>query len=203
MIHQERARLAADLTGLADDRWTTRSLCGDWTVEQTLAHLTSGASIGTLRWIGSIVGARFDADLHNARRLAEHRGTAPELTLRRYRSIVTSTTVASGHMPAWLGEIVVHGQDIRHPLGIRTVPSVDASAAVAEFFVSRNFTVNSKKAVTGLSLTATDGPFHHGTGPEVVGPTIALVMAMAGRHAYLDELSGPGLPVLRERTTTF
>ena len=32
-----------------------------------------------------------------------------------------------------------------------------------------------------------------GVGPEVTGPTIALIMALTGRDDYLAELSGPGL----------
>jgi hypothetical protein len=44
------------------------------------------------RWIASAVGARFDFDLHNDRRLAEHRGAAPAETLERFRRILTNTT---------------------------------------------------------------------------------------------------------------
>jgi len=33
----------------------------------------------------------------------------------------------------------------------------------------------------------------------VSGRTVALVMAMTGRDVYCDELSGDGVPTLRER----
>jgi hypothetical protein len=33
----------------------------------------------------------------------------------------------------------------------------------------------------------------------VTGPTLALVMSMAGRVPYLAELDGPGVPTLRSR----
>src|SRR6516225_4009054 len=74
MVHAERAALADDLAGLDRDQWRQPSLCGRWTVEEVVAHLTAAASIGRLRWIASVVGARFNFDLHNDRRLAEHRG---------------------------------------------------------------------------------------------------------------------------------
>ncbi|MCY1145774.1 maleylpyruvate isomerase family mycothiol-dependent enzyme [Actinoplanes sp. Pm04-4] len=189
-IHAERAALAADLETLTDDQWRHQSLCGEWTVEEVVAHLTAGASIGPLRWIRSIVAARFDADLHNRRRLAEHRGATPAETLDRFRAIVNGTTAASKHMPAWLGEVVVHGADIRRPLGLPDV---------ARFFVARNFTVNSRKAARGLRLAATDGPFASGDGALVSGPTLAIVMALAGRHAYLKDLTGPGVNLLQAR----
>jgi uncharacterized protein (TIGR03083 family) len=198
-VHTERAALAEDLAGLDDDQWATPSLCGRWTVEEVVAHLTAAASIGTVRWSASILGARFDADLHNARRLAEHRGATPAETLDRFRAVVTSTRAASGHTPAWLGEVVVHAQDIRRPLGIGRTPSVESVIAVASFYASRDFAVASRTAAAGLRLEATDGPFRHGDGPLVRGTSLALTMAMAGRQAYCADLDGPGVPTLRER----
>lgn len=198
-IHAERAALAEDLAHLDDDRWATPSLCDRWSVEEVVAHLTAGASTGGFRWITSIAGARFDPDVHNARRLAEHRGDTPAETLDRFRAVLTSTRAASGHTPAWLGEVVVHAQDIRRPLGIDRTPSVGASTAVASFFASRDFTVASKTAVSGLRLEATDGSFTRGDGLLVRGTTSALTMAMAGREAYCDDLDGPGVPILRGR----
>jgi len=128
-IHAERAALADDLAQLDDDRWATPSLCGRWTVEEVVAHLTAAASIGRFRWIRSVVAARFDFDVHNDRRLAEQRGATPAETLTRFRSAVNNTTAASGHTPAWLGEVVVHAQDVRRPLGVERTPSVDALTA--------------------------------------------------------------------------
>ncbi|WP_433060480.1 maleylpyruvate isomerase family mycothiol-dependent enzyme [Dactylosporangium sp. CS-033363] len=198
-IHAERAALADELGTLTDDQWRTRSLCGEWTVEEVVAHLTAAAGIGQFRWIRSMVGAGFNADKHNRRRLDEQRGATPAETLARFRAVVTSRTAASGHLPAWLGEVVVHGQDIRRPLGLPGTPSVDATTAVARFFAARNFTVASRTAIEGLRLEATDGPFTAGDGPLVTGTTLALTMAMAGRSVFLDELTGPGVETLRSR----
>ena len=35
----------------------------------------------------------------------------------------------------------------------------------------------------------------------VTGSTLALVMSMAGRAPYVDQLDGPGVPILRARVT--
>ncbi|WP_174556918.1 maleylpyruvate isomerase family mycothiol-dependent enzyme [Nocardia mexicana] len=199
MAHAERAALADDLADLHAGQWALPSLCGEWVVEEVVAHLTAAASIGRLRWLASVLGARFDFDLHNSRRLAEHRGATPAETLERFRAIVTSTTAASGHTAAWLGEVIVHAQDIRRPLGLPRTPSVAAVTEVARFFAARDFTVSSRSMIEGLRLEATDGPFSTGTGPSVHGTTIALTMAMAGRLAYCDDLTGPGVPTLRTR----
>ena len=70
---------------------------------------------------------------------------------------------------------------------------------MAEFFARRNFTVASRTAVAGIQLRSDDGPFATGTGPLVTGSTLALVMSMAGRTVYIDQLDGPGVPTLRAR----
>jgi hypothetical protein len=93
----------------------------------------------------------------------------------------------------------VHAQDIRQPLGLIRTPTLDALTAVAEFFVHRNFTIRSRSHVADLELRANDGPFVAGRGPLLTGSTVALVMGMAGRRPYLDELSGPGVQLLRAR----
>ena len=79
----ERAALADDLAGLDEEQWRSPSLCGRWSVEEVVAHLTAAASVGRVRWVASVLGARFDFDLHNDRRLAERRGATPRETLDR------------------------------------------------------------------------------------------------------------------------
>lgn len=200
MAHAERAALVDDLAGLDDAQWAQPSLCGQWTVEEVVAHLTAAATIGRFRWLRSVFGARFDFDLHNARRLAEYRGATPTETLNRFRAVVDSVTSPSpGHTAAWLGEVVVHAQDIRRPLELPQTPGVEATTEVARFYATRNFTVPSRRIIDGLRLEATDGLFNAGTGPLVSGTTIALTMVMAGRAVYCDDLTGPGVPALRDR----
>lgn len=199
LAHTERAALAEDLDGLSPEQWRHGTLCGDWDVEQVVAHLIAAASTNQWRWLRSMAAARFRPDVHNQRRLAEYRGRTPAETLDRFRAVVTSTTAPSSHIPAYLGEVVVHGQDIRQPLGLVRTPSVDALTPVANFFAGRDFTVASRAHVAGLQLRATDGPFATGTGPLVTGSTLALVMTMAGRVPYLADLGGPGVPALRSR----
>lgn len=195
----ERSALADDLAGLEPEQWRRATLCGTWDVEDVVAHLVAAASTGQWRWLRSMAGSRFRPDVHNQRRLDEHRGATPVETLERFRALVGSTTAPSSHTAAYLGEIVVHAQDIRHPLGLGRVPAVEALTPVAEFFARRDFAVNSRSTAAGLELRADDGPFAAGEGDLVAGTTLALVMAMAGRVAYLDALEGPGVPALRAR----
>jgi uncharacterized protein (TIGR03083 family) len=197
--HAQRAALADDLAGLDDAQWAHPSLCGRWGVEEVVAHLTAAASIGPIRWCASVLAGRFDFDLHNERRLAEHRGATPAETLERFRSVITSTKAPLGPTAAWLGEVIVHAQDIRRPLRLPHTPPVDVVTTVANFYARRDFAVRSRSAIDGLRLEATDGSFATGAGPIVSGTTLALTMAMARRRDYCDDLTGPGVPELRAR----
>jgi len=199
LMHVERTALAEDLLGLNAEQWRHATLCGQWDVEEVAAHLTAAASLNQMRWVRSMLGARFRVDVHNQRRLAECRGSTPAETLERFHAIIHSTTASSGHTPAYLGEVVVHAQDIRQPLGLPRTPSLDALTPVAEFFARRNFAVASRTTVAGLQLRADDGPFATGEGLLVTGSTLALVMSMAGRAPYIDQLDGPGVATLRAR----
>ncbi|MGC1419431.1 MAG: maleylpyruvate isomerase family mycothiol-dependent enzyme [Acidimicrobiales bacterium] len=199
LVRAERRSLAQDLSDLNDEQWRHGTLCGKWDVEEVVAHLTAAASLNQWRWVRSMFGARFRVDVHNQRRMLEHRGRTPADTLDRFHSIIDSTIAPSGHTAAYLGEVVVHAQDIRQPLGLPRTPDVDALTPVADFFARRNFAVASRTNAAGLQLRADDGPFATSTGPLVTGSTLALVMSTAGRAPYLDQLHGPGLPTLRER----
>lgn len=195
-IHTERAALAVDLADLADSRWGTPSLCEGWSVEEALAHLTAGALETRWRWIASVLRARFDFDKHNRRRITENLGKTPRSTLENFHAAIPSAKGPSGHHWAWLGEIVIHGEDIRRPLGIAPATPPEVAREVASHFAVKNFTVPSKTHVAGLQLVATDSDFRHGEGLDVTGPTLSLVLAMAGREAHLADLEGSGVEQL-------
>lgn len=199
LVHAERAAFAEDLAGLSTEQWHQRTLCGQWDVEQVVAHLSAAASLNQWQWIRSMIGARFRSDVHNQRRLQEHLGASPAETLDRFRAVVNSTIAPTSDTPAYLGEVIVHAQDVRHALGLARTPSLEALTPVADFYARRNFAVPSLTRAADLTLVADDGPFTAGSGPRVTGSTLALVMTMAGRVPYLEDLQGPGVPTLRSR----
>ena len=96
MVHAERTSLAEDLSGLDAAQWRHGTLCGQWDVEEVVAHLTAAASLNQWRWVRSMLGARFRVDVHNQRRLVEHRGSTPAETLDQFRAIIGSTTATFG-----------------------------------------------------------------------------------------------------------
>ncbi|HEX6451174.1 MAG TPA: maleylpyruvate isomerase family mycothiol-dependent enzyme [Trebonia sp.] len=202
LIHAERAALAADLAELTGQQWATPSLCDRFTVREVLAHLTAGASLNPVRWLAGVIRCRFDFDKMVAMRLAEQLGATPAETLARFRCVVTSTTKAPLPTTAVLGETIVHGEDIRRPLGIRRDYPATTLTRLASYYQGSDLVVLAKGRIAGLRLQASDGPFAAGSGPLVSGGTLALIMAMTGRVTYCDELDGDGAATLRARCTT-
>lgn len=77
-----------------------------------------------------MIGARFAPDVHNRRRLEEFRGASPEETLERFAEI-GPIGLPRKESVGGLGEMIVHSEDIRRPLGIRHEPDPEGLLAVA------------------------------------------------------------------------
>ncbi|MEV4115094.1 maleylpyruvate isomerase family mycothiol-dependent enzyme [Nonomuraea sp. NPDC049695] len=199
LIHAERAALAADLAHLTDEQWDTPSLCTGLTVREVLAHLTAGAALNPVRWLAGVIRCRFDFDRQVAMRLGEQLGASPADTLDRFRGVITGTTKPPLPTVAMLGETIVHGEDIRRPLGIGRDYPMETLTVVADYYRRSDLVVLAKGRISGLRLVANDGPFTAGSGLLVAGTTLALTMAMTGRATYCDELEGEGVATLRDR----
>jgi uncharacterized protein (TIGR03083 family) len=122
----------------------------------------------------------------------------PSELMARIRARTTTTNKPPAAAMAMLGEVVVHGNDIRQPLGIADNTSSAAKLACLNMFKGSNFPVAAKKTIAGLQLRANDADWSYGSGPEVTGPMVALLMAMTTRP-LLPSLSGDGLDTLRGR----
>lgn len=199
LIHAERARLADLLDGLNPQQWQADSMCMKWTVEQVTAHLTAAAHTGTWVWMRCITFAGFNTDRHNARRLNKHIGDTAQETGKKFRESIALTIAPTKDYAAWLGEVIVHGQDIARPLGIPLKSEPKAVREVAEFFVTKDFAVNSRQVSKGLRFEASDAEFSLGSGPIIHGPILSLVMLLAGRKDYCIEVEGDGVAELRRR----
>lgn len=192
LIHAERARLVDLLNDITPEQWAKRSLCSEWTVEQVLAHLSAAANTGRWAWIRGIVAAGFNTGKHNDRLLGRYLGSTPATSLAAFERSVDLRVAPTKDYAAFLGEVIVHGQDIARPLGLTLVPDPKAVLEVARFFAAKDFAVNSRTLVKGLSLKADDADFSVGDGPLAEGPLLDLVLAMAGRPGGAEALDGDG-----------
>jgi uncharacterized protein (TIGR03083 family) len=198
-IHAERAALADTLEGLGPEQWSAGSWCDGWSVHVTAGHVLAAAEQTVPNFYKEFVlaGFRFDVFADRAaRRLAE---VPPEDLVRRLRARTTTTNHPPAPVVVMLGEIVVHGEDIRRPLGIAHEVPADSLTAVADNYVKTNLLLGAKRRIAGLRLRATDVDWAHGDGPEVNGPLTSLILAMSGRTPALGDLDGEGLGVLTGR----
>jgi len=198
-IDAERGSLADDLAGLSDVEWNARSLCQDWTVQDTLAHMTSTAAMTPPRFLGGFLAAGFNFAKFSAAGIAKQRGASPAETLQRFRAHQHSTTSPPGPKMSWLGETLVHSEDIRRPLGIRHDYPTEAVKSVLDFYKSSNTLIGTKERIAGLRLEATDSDWSHGDGPVIQGRLVDLLLAATGRKEALSNLSGDGVATFASR----
>jgi uncharacterized protein (TIGR03083 family) len=199
-IRSERASLVEALAGLPDDAWVRPSLCDAWRVRDVVGHLIATARMTPPAFFGRMVanGFRFDRMAQsNIRRVTDGRSNADLVAL--YRSLVDARSAPPGPSVSWLGETIVHGEDVFRALGPYRAHPPEHVTAVADFYSGSNLLIGAKDRIAGVRLRATDTDWSHGSGPEASGPVVALVMAMTGRKVALDDLAGEGVAVLRGR----
>jgi uncharacterized protein (TIGR03083 family) len=199
LIRAERVALIADLENVPDAQWSTQSLCAGWTVRDVLAHMTTTAKMTPVRFFARLAGTGFRFNRFNANGIKEEQGATPAEALANFKAQLDRTTRPPGPIDAMVGEVVIHGQDIRRPLGIAHTFQPEALTLVGNFVTRGNLLLGGKRRSTGLKLTATDVDWSHGDGPEVKGPLASIILALTGRKAGLSDLSGDGLATLTGR----
>jgi hypothetical protein len=124
---------------------------------------------------------------------------SPGDTLSRFKSRISSSKHPLGPVETWLGETIVHSEDIRRPLKIKHDYPVDAVIRVADSYRKSNLVIGGKRRIAGLTFRATDADWTTGSGPEVAGPMVSLLLALTGREVALKDLKGDGVATLAAR----
>jgi len=199
VIDAQRRAVADLLDGLDDQQWREPSLCAGWTVRDVAAHLTlQQLRLRDMPMMLTQMRATMDKTIaHMARK------RAAALTTDRIVAEIRATVGSRRHQLGVtylenLADILVHGQDIAIPLGIRHDMPPRAAAVAADRLLTMRWPppLPGVRTVAGFRLTATDIDWTTGEGPEVRGPMAALLLVCAGRLAVLPDLSGPGAATL-------
>lgn len=194
MVHVERAALIEDLEDLDDAQWETPSWCDGWTVHDVVAHLVDVANSTRLGFATDMVRARFDFDRQNARGIERRRAAAPRQTLERLREAALRTSTPLAPRDTRIVEEVVHGEDIRRPIGLtRNYPQAAVIRSLRQQVRTSTAFGGAKELVARVRLSATDTDVSIGDGPQVSGSTLALLLAVSGRPVSPGELDGPGV----------
>jgi len=203
VIRTERYALIDFLESLQPAQWATPSLCAGWTVQDVAAHLAAAPSVRPGPLLADFARARFNpnrATRDSAVRWAR-RGPGP--ILDQLRSNAERDAKPPGvPRDAVLVDAVVHGIDVRRPLGDhRTIPA-EAFAPTADFCAKTRWPGSmmlgggGRKRIAGVRLVAEDQDWTHGDGPEVRASGEALLLLLSGRRPEPAELHGDGVAQL-------
>lgn len=199
MIHLERDRLDDLLASLREEEWEVPSLCRGWRVRDVVAHIVHTHLVTPCSLVGEWVSSGFSLDGRNARGVARRASLSPAALLQEYRATAYRTGAAPGRAALLLVETVVHGGDIAVPTGRRVEVAPKALVTVAELVRSTEAVLRGRTRAAGLELQASDVPWSAGAGPLVEGPLASIILALTGRGAGLDDLTGDGVKILRGR----
>jgi uncharacterized protein (TIGR03083 family) len=199
-VTNERRQIADLIAGLDDAELATPSLCSGWDVKTVAAHLVS------------VFADSFGVFMKTALRRRSMARAIDQLARRRAQSPVAEIVGALRDNADYrlspplfgpldpLADILVHGGDIRIPLGLPFTPDPELVGLAMDFLTGTwPFGFVPLGQLRGIRLCANDIAQCWGTGLEIRGPAAALMMAVSGRTVLLPVLEGPGVDVLRRR----
>ena len=200
-IADERRGLADLLSGLTLEQQTAQSLCGEWAVRDVVGHLVVPLEVSASRFLRAIVASGGSFDRANTRLAREQARRPFEDLLKVLRRKAASRFTPPGSGPeAPLADLLVHGLDIRWPLGLaRSIPDERLRPTLTFLTATRARGFVAKGALSGLRFEADDIDWAHGSGPTVSGDAETLLLAVTGRAPALERLDGDGVATLRRR----
>jgi uncharacterized protein (TIGR03083 family) len=206
LIRHQRLGMVDTLTSLTDEQWLTPSLCHEWRVVDVAAHLAWAPVLGV--GAGAVAMARHGFSMNRmiARSAIAWSSRGREAILDQLRDNARSGARPVGMPPvAALADAVVHGLDVRRPLGLPGQVPPTSLAPLADFTLGTPWPMNAvvggsaRRRVAGVRLVATDVGWSYGDGPEVRGSAEALLLVLFGRRPEPSELGGPGAGVVLHR----
>ncbi|TRY20246.1 maleylpyruvate isomerase family mycothiol-dependent enzyme [Tessaracoccus rhinocerotis] len=193
VVHEERRRLVADLAELTDAQWATPSLCPGWDVHDVVAHLMDTARTGRLGFVRALVEARMDFDRANENGIAREKRPDPRETLGALRDAAELTLTPPANLATRLVEAIVHGEDIRRPLGLAgQYPDAAVRDALAYQLRTTVSFGGGRERAAGLRLVDRRSGNAWGDGAVVEGEAIDLLLAVSGRPVDPGRFSGDG-----------
>lgn len=201
MVHAERRSLAGFLDTLPADQWASPSWCDKWNVQQVVGHVIAAGNVTVPHFFTGFARAGFSFDRFVENDLQPYASGTPAEARERFAAIIDSnrTPPAPSSQYIALGEVMVHGEDIRRALGRPGEHPAEHLITLADFYKGTGPPLRGRKRLVGLRLEATDIDWSTGEGSLVRGPCMSLILGMVGRTAALAECEGDGVEVLRSR----
>ena len=197
-VRAVRLRLADTLDTFSPTEWDTPSLCAGWRVRDVAGHLAQVPTITTGQMLAAAPRARFDPNRINTH-MAVRAGSVPtsEIVREMRDHAADRTTAKALDTRNALFDAIVHSQDIVIPLD-RTFPvPVESVRLGLDRVWAMGWPFRARRRLAGLTLTATDTEWTVGSGPEISGSALSLLLLLTGRTSTVRrELAGAGLETL-------
>lgn len=196
-VRRLRPLVADQIEGLGEDGWSRASWCDDWRVRDVLGHLVHLAEASHASMLKDVLsnGALPDRALSKvARQLGDT--PVPELAQRLRQSADGKFHVPGSPKEVALGDLLVHGCDALRAVGQRFDPPPADAAAVLDIYWKVGRIVFHASAHSGKRLVATDADWQRGSGQEITGEAMDLLLLMANRRQVIERLGGPGVQSL-------
>jgi uncharacterized protein (TIGR03083 family) len=191
IVHAERRRLATDLAKLPVEQWNVPSLCPGWGVHDVLAHLVDTARTGRLAFLRQMLMARMDLDRVNENGIARERRHHPQHTLDALVQAADLTRTPPANLATRLVEAIVHGEDIRRPLGITgAYPPPAVVHALAHQLRTPVSLGGGRERAAGIRLVEATTGASWGTGDVVEADALDLLLAVSGRPVGRERFRG-------------
>ena len=192
-VHLERQRLVADLSGVRDEQWHLPSLCRGWDIHDVLAHLVDTARTGRLSFVRDMLAARMNFDRANENGIAREKRQDPQETIDALREVADLTRTPPANLASRLVEAIVHGEDVRRPLGIAGGYPEAAIAKALDYQLRTPVVLGGgRKRATGVRLIDRKTGAAWGRGDDAEGDAIDLLLAVSGRRVNQENLTGSG-----------
>jgi uncharacterized protein (TIGR03083 family) len=197
-VHFYRLAIAKELETLSEGDLCAQSWCEGWRVRDVfghLVHMAEATSLSLIRelMVGGLAHNRVLAD--RARDL----GQRPVAELSdRLRKAADGPRLRVPGIPTvvGVGEVMVHGNDALRPIGRDFAVKVDDVEPLLNVYRRKARMLFKQSAPKGVTLVAEDLSWSAGTGPEVRGSAVDLLLLLANRRLVIDRLSGPGLTMV-------
>ena len=181
---------------------TASTWSGHWTAADLAGHMLTFVELSAPKFMWQMLKAGFNYD-KAADRIAQNFAANDSLSglAQRLRDGAEKPNFSKSFPPEMnLSDALIHLADLTRPSGIDASPDTDAVVAALTFATTHKHGKNVVKAdlLDGLTFRATDAEWSHGSGPEVNGAALDLLLAMAGRPVF-DQLSGDGAQTFASR----
>lgn len=193
-VRATRLAVSDLLETLTPAEWDAPSLCAGWRVRDVAGHLSIVPTITTAQMLAAGPRGAFNPNRINTI-IAERSGSRPPqdivAAIREHASDRTTAKMLDTRDS--LFDVIVHSQDIARPLGRELAVPVEFTRRGLDRVWQLGWPFRARRRLAGLTLRATDTNWTVGSGPEVSGDALSMLLLLTGRRdAVAADLHGPG-----------